>query len=362
MHGTNEYPFLIGQKGISVLPVTSLGLEHKVSDERISSGVPGLDEMLEGQGFFRGSSIMVTGTAGTGKTSLAAHLVDAACRRGEACLFFSFEESQDQILRNMRTIGIDLARWVKKGLLHIHATRPTTYGLEMHLVEVHQLLDQHKPQVVVIDPISSLVSTGSQDSNDLTNMVLRVIDRLKQLGITGFFTSLTSGGQTLEATELNISSMVDTWLLLRDIESDGERNRVLYVLKSRGMAHSNQLREFSMTRSGMELREAYLGPAGVLTGSARVAQEAREREEKSKLQRENADRQIAASRKLQAAEAQIAALEAEKAAAERELKAILEEGQGRIDTSLRQREEMARSRKVNLQSKAARPKSSEAGV
>jgi circadian clock protein KaiC len=362
MHGTNEYPFLIGQKGISVLPVTSLGLEHKISNERISTGVAGLDEMLEGQGFYRGSSVMVTGTAGTGKTSLAAHLVDAACRRGEACLYFSFEESQDQILRNMRTIGIDLGRWVKKGLLHVHATRPTTYGLEMHLVEVHQLLDEYQPQVVVIDPISSLLSAGSQNSNDLTNMLLRVIDRLKQLGITGFFTSLTSGGQTLEATEVNISSLVDTWLLLRDIESDGERNRVLYVLKSRGMAHSNQLREFSMTRSGVELREAYLGPAGVLTGSARVAQEAREREEQSRLQRENADRQIAVSRKVQAAEAQIAALQAEKAAAERELKAILGEGQDQIDNSLRQRAEMARSRKINLQSKAARPKASGTGV
>jgi circadian clock protein KaiC len=362
MHGTNEYPFLIGQKGISVLPVTSLGLEHKVSDERISTGIVGLDEMLEGHGYYRGSSIMVTGTAGTGKTSLAAHLVDAACRRGEACLYFSFEESQEQILRNMRTIGIDLSRWMKKGLLHIHATRPTTYGLEMHLVEVHQLLDEYKPQVVVVDPLSSLVSAGSQNSNDLTNMVLRVIDRLKQLGITGFFTSLTSGGQTLEATELNVSSLVDTWLLLRDIESDGERNRVLYVLKSRGMAHSNQLREFSMTKNGVELREAYLGPSGVLTGSARVAQEAREREEQSRQQRENADRQIAVDRKLRSAEAQIAALEAEKAAAERELKAILGEGQDRIDSSLEQRAEMARSRKINLQSKAARPKPSGTGV
>jgi circadian clock protein KaiC len=362
MHGTNEYPFLIGQKGISVLPVTSLGLEHKVSDERISTGVPGLDEMLEGRGFYRGSSVMVTGTAGTGKTSLAAHLVDAACRRGEASLFFSFEESQEQILRNMRTIGIDLARWVKKGLLHIHATRPTTFGLETHLVEVHQLIDQYQPQVVVLDPLSSLVSPESQNSNDLTNMLLRVIDRLKQLGITGFFTSLTSGGQTLEATELNVSSLVDTWLLLRDIESDGERNRVLYVLKSRGMAHSNQLREFLMTKNGVELREAYLGPAGVLTGSARVAQEAREREEQTRLQRENADRQTAVTRKLRSAEAQIAALEADKAAAERELKAILGEGQDRIDSSLQQRAEMARSRKINLQSKAARPKASGTGV
>jgi circadian clock protein KaiC len=194
-------------------------------------------------------------------------------------------------------------------------------------------------------------------------MVLRVIDRLKQLGITGFFTALTSGGNTLEATELNISSLVDTWLLLRDVESDGERNRVLYVLKSRGMAHSNQLREFSMTRNGVELREAYLGPAGVLTGSARVAQEAREREEQSRLKRESAERQIAVNRKLRSAEAQIAALEAEKEAAERELRTILAEGQERIDFGLKQRAEMARSRKVDMpSSKAPHPKASEAGV
>jgi circadian clock protein KaiC len=365
MHGTNEYPFLIGSDGISVLPVTSLGLRHKISDERISSGVAGLDEMLEGRGYFRGSSILATGTAGTGKTSLAAHLVNETCRRGESCLYFSFEESEAQILRNMGTIGMDLGRWVKKGLLKIQSTRPTTYGLEMHLVELHHLLETIKPQVVVIDPLSSLMAAGPQDTNDAMNMVLRVIDRLKQLGITGFFTALTSGGHSLEATDLNVSSLVDTWLLLRDVESDGERNRVLYVLKSRGMAHSNQLREFSMTKNGVELREAYLGPAGVLTGSARVAQEAREREEQSRLLRENADRQLAARRKMRSAEAQIAALEAEKEAAERELRDILAEGEERVDSGRRQRAEMARSRKVTkvtMEEEAARTTASEAGV
>jgi circadian clock protein KaiC len=346
MHGTNEYPFLIERKGISVLPVTSLGLAHKISDERISSGVAGLDEMLEGRGFYRGSSILATGTAGTGKTSLAAHLVNAACARGEKCLFFSFEESPDQILRNMRSIGIDLARWIKKGLLHIHSRRPTAHGLELHLVEMHNLLEENKPSVVVVDPLTSLTSGGSQNVNDVTNMVLRIIDRLKQLGTTGFFTALTSGGDALEATELNVSSLVDTWLLLRDIESDGERNRVLYVLKSRGMAHSNQVREFLMTRRGVELREAYLGPAGVLTGSARVAQEALEREEELKLKQLSEDRQIALSRTLRAAEAQIVALEADRAAAERELEAIILERKNRSNSIAEQRTEMARSRKV----------------
>jgi circadian clock protein KaiC len=321
--------------------------------------------MLEGRGYYRGSSILATGTAGTGKTSLAAHLANETCRRGESCLYFSFEESEDQILRNMGTIGMDLGHWVQKGLLKIQSTRPTTYGLEMHLVELHHLLETIKPRVVVIDPLSSLMAAGPQDTNDAMNMVLRVIDRLKQLGITGFFTALTSGGHSLEATDLNVSSLVDTWLLLRDIESDGERNRVLYVLKSRGMAHSNQLREFSMTKNGVELREAYLGPAGVLTGSARVAQEAREQEEQSRLLRENADRQLAARRKMRSAEAQIAALEAEKEAAELELRDILAEGEERIDSGRKQRAEMARSRKVTkgtMKEEAARTTASEAGV
>jgi len=362
MHGTNEYPFLIGQKGISVLPVTSLGLNHKISDERISSGIPGLDEMLEGQGYYRGSSILVSGTAGTGKSSMSAHLVNAACARGEACLYFSFEESPDQILRNMRSIGIDLARWIKKGLLHIHSTRPTAYGLELHLVEMHNLLEQHKPKVVVVDPLSSLMSGAGENPGDLTNMVLRVIDRLKQLGTTAFFTSLTSGGHAAEATELNISSLVDTWLLLRDLESDGERNRVLYVLKSRGMAHSNQLREFLMTKNGVELREAYLGPAGLLTGSARVAQEARERDNELMLKRESEDRRLALNRKLRAAEAQILALEAEREAAQLELKTAAIENENRRTSALTQRADMARSRKVNSSPKAPRPQIPEAGV
>jgi len=360
MHGTNEYPFLIGQNGISVLPVTSLGLNHKISNERISSGIAGLDEMLEGTGFYRGSSILVSGTAGTGKTSMAAHLVDAACARGEACLYFSFEESPDQLLRNMRSVGIDLARWIKKGLLHIQSTRPTAHGLELHLVEMHNLLDEYKPKVVVLDPLSSLVSGAGENASDLTNMLLRVIDRLKELGTTGFFTSLTSGGQAAETTEVNVSSLVDTWLLLRDLESDGERNRVLYVLKSRGMAHSNQLREFLMTKNGVMLREAYLGPAGVLTGSARLAQEAREREDESRFTRESEERRLALNRKLRAAEAQIRALEAEKESAELELKTVAIETEDRRNFALTQQAEMARSRKVNSSPKTGRPQTREA--
>jgi circadian clock protein KaiC len=262
----------------------------------------------------------------------------------------------------MRSIGIDLARWVKKGLLQIHATRPTTFGLELHLVEMHNLLEQYKPKVVVVDPLSSLLSGIGEESSDVSNMLLRLIDRLKQLGTTGFFTSLTQGGRPLEATELKISSLVDTWLLLRDVESDGERNRVLYVLKSRGMAHSNQVREFLMTRNGVELREVYLGPSGMLTGSARLSQEARDFEQETLLKRNSEDRKLVLSRKLRATEVQIQALAAEKAAVERELQAAAMESEKRLTSALEQRALMARSRNVKALSKASKSGAREAGA
>src|SRR5688572_20496012 len=270
-HGTNEYPFLIDADGISVMPITSSGMDYKVSNERITYGVPELDEMLTGGGYYRGSSVLLSGTAGTGKTSLAAHLAEATCRRGERCLFFSFEESPTQIMRNMHSIGIKLESYVKKGLLRFHSARPTMQGLEMHLVQMHKMIEEFAPSVVIIDPVSNLQSAGNID--DSTNMLVRLIDYLRVHGITGFFVSLTGGGKTLEGTDEGMSSLVDTWLLVRDIELGGERNRALYVLKSRGMAHSNQVREFLITAKGVKLVDAYLGAAGVLTGSARLSQE-----------------------------------------------------------------------------------------
>jgi circadian clock protein KaiC len=276
VHGTNEYPFLIDEDGVSILPITSMGLQHDVSSKRVSTGIPGLDAMMGGQGYYKGSTVLVSGTAGAGKTSVSAHFVRAACERGERCLYFAFEESQPQILRNMRSIGIDLQPWVKKGLLQFHANRPTIYGLEMHLVTCHKLIQKFKPDVVVLDPIGNLTLTGSDV--DTTAMLTRLMDFLKAQGITALWTSLTTGSD-LETTDVRISSLVDTWLLLRDIEIGGERNRAVYVLKSRGMAHSNQIREFLITNQGIELAEAYFGPEGVLTGSARQAQEARERAE-----------------------------------------------------------------------------------
>ncbi len=253
-HGTNEYPFLIDEEGFSVLPVTSLGLQHEVSSERISTGIPALDGMLGGKGFYRGSTILLSGTAGTGKTSLASYVVDAACRRGERCLYFSFEESPEQLIRNMRSIGLDLKKWVNKGVLKFHSSRPTLHGLEMHLTTMHKLVERFQPKVVVVDPIGSLAEAGNR--RDASMMLIRLIDFLKLRGVTAFFTNLTSGGEAIEKTDVQVSSLVDTWLMIKDVESNGTRNRAMYVLKSRGMSHSNQLRPFRITDEGFDLIES----------------------------------------------------------------------------------------------------------
>ncbi|HLY73054.1 MAG TPA: circadian clock protein KaiC, partial [Planctomycetota bacterium] len=244
-HGTNEYPFLIEQDGISVLPITSVGLDHQASTERISSGVPALDQMLGGKGYYRGSTVLVSGTAGTGKSSLATHFAADACRRGERCVYFAFEESPGQIVRNMRTIGLDLAPWLDGGLLKIISSRPTLQGLEMHLLRMHQEIQQHRPRVVVVDPVTNLINAGNLI--DTKSMLMRMIDFLKTRGITALMTSLTPGGAAVEATEIGISSLIDTWIILRDLEVGGERNRAIQVLKARGVSHSNKIREFLVT-------------------------------------------------------------------------------------------------------------------
>ena len=309
IHGTNEYPFLISPDGIALLPVTSLGLEHAVSVERVVSGVPGLDEMLGGKGFFRGSSVLVSGTAGTGKSSLAAHFASAACARGERVLYFAFEESASQIVRNMASIGLDLGPAVAQGHLKFHASRPTLTGLEMHLSIMLKQIATFKPDMVVVDPLNSFVTVGNE--NDVKMMSLRLVDALKFQQITGFFTSLTAGGDSVEQTDVAISSLIDTWLLVRDLENAGERNRGLYILKSRGMAHSNQIREFTLTSQGIVLRDAYLGSAGVLTGSARVAQEANELALKLRRSQEVTRKQAELTAKHAAMLAQIEAIRAE---------------------------------------------------
>lgn len=346
VHGTNEYPFLIDERGISVLPLSSLGMEHEVSDERISTGVPRLDTMLEGKGYYRGSTVMVTGTAGSGKTSLANHLADATCRRGERCLYFAFEESPAQIMRNMRSIGLDLRPWVDKGLLRFQASRPSVHGLEMHLVQIMRQVREFKPSVVVVDPVSNLTAMGS--TSDINSLLVRLIDYLKVLQVTAFFTSLTSGAAvSVEATEMGISSLIDTWLLVRDLESNGERNRGLYVLKSRGMAHSNQIREFQLTARGINLLDVYQGAAGVLTGSQRLSQEARERAEALALEQEIQAQQIEMERKRKAMEARIAALEAEMSAEEETLRRAIQIKKTRQERITEDRGDMARHRQAD---------------
>ena len=323
LHGTNEFPFLIGDDGLSVLPITSLGLNHEVSDERISTGIPRLDAMLGGRGFFRGSSILLTGTPGTGKTITAASFAQAAARRGERVLFFSFEESPSQIMRNMRSIGLRLEPLVKSGLLRFHSARPSLYGLEMHLATMFKEIAEFRPHVVVVDPITGLMDAGTDSEGKA--MVTRLIDYLKAGQVTSLFTSLTQGGHTLQQSEAAMSSLMDSWLLLQDFEGNGERNRVLYVLKARGMAHSNQIREFLISDHGIDLVDAYIGPSGVLTGSARVAQGDLEKAAVLTGQQEAAQLKREVERKRAALERQISALRSDYESEAAELRRIAEQ-------------------------------------
>lgn len=271
-HGGNEMPFLIDDHGLSVLPITSLGLTHQASTAHLSSGVTGLDAMFGKKGYFRGNSVLVSGTAGTGKSSVASHFVEAACRRGERCLYFAFEESAGQITRNMRSIGIDLEPWTRRDLLRVHAQRPTALGLEAHLVAMHRLIDDWKPRVVVVDPVTNMAAVGSEI--EVRAMLARLIDFMKLRQITALFTSLTEGGTTAERTDLGVSSLMDVWMLLGNPEANGERNRTLQIVKARGMAHSNQVREFVMTDHGVTLVDISRRADGsVAIGSARDAQE-----------------------------------------------------------------------------------------
>jgi circadian clock protein KaiC len=327
-HGTNEYPYLISEDGISVLPVTSLKLEHKVSDEIISSGVPGLDEMFTRKGWYRGSSILLTGTAGTAKTTLAASFAAETCRRGERCLYFAFEESPAQLMRNMLSVGIDLKPYVEQGLLHIEASRPTLNGLERHLVTLHKTIADFRPQAVVIDPISNLVSVGSL--SEVRSMLTRMIDFLKISGITALFTALISGrhGQ-LELTEEGVSSLVDTWISVRDLEGVGERNRGLSILKARGMSHSNQVREFLVTDHGIQLLDVVIGPEGIITGAGRLTQRIHEEAQRVVKQHEADRRDRELERKRRVLEATIANLRTEFETVEEELRHISHEEQAR---------------------------------
>ncbi|MBV8904980.1 MAG: circadian clock protein KaiC, partial [Acidobacteriia bacterium] len=343
-HGTNEFPFLIDSTGFSVLPITSLELKHTVSDERVSSGIPALDLMLGGQGYYRGSTILISGKAGTGKTTIAAHFAAAACERGEQCVFFSFEESEKQMVRNMRSIGIDLGRWVDNGLLHFRATRPTTLGLEMHLVQMHTVVNRYKPSIVVIDPATALL--GASIEEETKGMILRLIDFLKSREITALMTTLTDQAEVIEDSGMHVSSLVDAWLVLQEFENSGERNRGLYIIKARGTAHSNQIREFLLTDDGVELRDIYLGAEGMLMGSARVAQEAKDAAEAAQLAHEIETQRILRQRKRKAIEAQIAALQLELETEERESETGETQYEARLARLVQYREAMAQSRSI----------------
>jgi len=343
LHGTNEYPFLIDADGISVLPVTSLKLEKNVGFDRISSGIKALDEMMGGKGFYRGASVLVSGTAGTGKTSIGAYFANETCKNGERCLYFAFEESPQQIVRNMRSIDLHLEKHVKAGLLKFYSARPTLYGLEMHLVAIHKEIRKFKPSVIVLDPITNFITIGSM--GEVKNMLIRLIDFLQEEQITVMFTALTLNTLTSDQTDEGVSSLVDTWLLVRDIESNGERNRGMYIMKSRGMKHSNQVREFVITDKGLDLVDVYLGPDGILTGSAREAQKIQE--ETGEAIRDYAvsrkDREIIRKRKV--LESKIATLNSEFESVEEELNKIYEEEELRKEILNKNREAATRIRR-----------------
>lgn len=321
-HGTDEYPFLIDENGFSVLPVTSLDLDYEVSTERISTGIASLDGMLDGGGYFRGSSVMVSGSAGTGKTSLAALFTAASCKRRERTLYFAMEESASQIQRNMASIGLDLAELRRKKTLDLRAARPTVYGLEMHLVAMHNAIEEFEPRAVIIDPISSLTTTGTP--REVKSMLVRLFDYLKNKQITCLVTALTAA-LAVEETELGMSSLIDTWIQVRDLELAGERTRGLFLIKSRGMGHSNQVREFVISSHGIDLIPVEIGPSGVLTGSAREYRENERRTEAMAREHERERKLRQLERRRITVEAQIAAMRAELEAEASELEAATSE-------------------------------------
>jgi circadian clock protein KaiC len=262
-HGTNEYPFLIDEEGISVLPITSLKLDNKVSSEIIPTGVPGLNEMFYSGGVYRGSNILISGSAGTSKTTIASYFANEQCSRNERVLYFAFEESPQQLIRNMGSIGLKLEPHIEKGNLQIHSYRPTLNGLELHLLTLRKLIRDFKPQTVIIDPISNLISVGNP--NEVNSMLVRLIDLLKINNITALFTSLNPYANS-DFAEDSISSLVDTWMAVRDVEKEGERNRGLFIIKARGLAHSNKVREFVITSEGIKLLNIVNRPNETLDG------------------------------------------------------------------------------------------------
>ena len=341
-HGTNEYPFLINQGGLSILPITSLGLKHQASTEIISTGVGTLDEMLGRRGLYRGSSVLISGPAGAGKSILAGHFLVAACERGERCLMFAYEESEPQIVRNFQSVGLDLQPFIDADLLRIHSARPSSYGLEVHLVRIHEAVEAFRPDLVVVDPITDLSSLGSVV--EANAMLVRLIDWLKARGTTALYTNVESLADPLQSTGVNISTLIDTWLLLRQLEDNGERSRTLFILKARGMSHSNQVREFILTDHGMSLVDPYVGVGGALTGSARLAQEARDRDEELTRSEAAARRERELVGRHGSIAAQLAALQAELGGVAADLEHLRSGDRGRKERAAGDERAMTRRR------------------
>ncbi len=339
-HGTNEYPFLIDERGISVMPITAAGLQHKIFSEAVPTGTPGLDAMFGLKGFYRGSSILISGLAGTGKSTFSGWFADAMCKRGERCLYFAFEESPDQVVRNMRSGGIDLQAYIDSGILCFEAARPSLYGLEMHLTRMYRDIEQFKPSAVIVDPISAFRGVQSE----IHATLLRLADICKERGITAIFTSLSLATDHASEADRGVSSLMDTWISLTNVEASGERNRVLYVLKSRGMNHSNQMREYLLTDHGIKLIEPYIGAEGVLTGAARLAQEARERGDDLTRAQAAERRQRELDRTRAKTERQIAAMRTALEAEESEASMLLAQEEGRNTTLADNRMAMASKR------------------
>jgi circadian clock protein KaiC len=344
IHGMDEYPFLINKDGIIIFPITSIKTDYKLSREHISTGIPKLDVMLDNKGFYRSSSVLYTGTAGTGKTSFAATFVDSACRRGEKCLFMAMEETEDQILRNMKSIGIDLEKWVKKGLLKFYITRPALYGLEMHIVLIEDLLNKFQPLNVVMDPISDFIASG--EGKEVKSMLTRLQDMMKARGMTTVYTDLLVGDiSSPRRSEAYISSMIDTWILLRNIEYNGERSRGLTIIKSRGMPHSNQIREFVFSSKGIDLVQPYIGPTGVFMGSAKVVQEAKDNAQIAGMEREISNRKDVLEEKRREFDAKMEALKALYNVEEKEIGKKIDEAERDLSILMKDREIMSSERK-----------------
>jgi circadian clock protein KaiC len=345
-HGTNEYPTMIDKYGLSVLPISSLGMDYAVTSDRVSSGIERLDAMLGGKGYYKGSSVLASGTAGTGKSSLGAAFVDSTCRRGERALYLAFEEAPAQITRNMTSIGFDLEQWTKKGLLHFHAVRATLYGLEQHLGTIIKLVHEFKPTTVVIDPITNLSAVGSLE--EVKAMLIRLIDFFKNQGITALFTSLTAGGGPSEQTDVGVSSLMDTWLLLRNVETPaGERNRLLFVLKSRGMGHSNQVREFTITDQGIRLTDVYVGAGTVLTGSSRLVQEAQDKAQAEAQRQEAVRRQRELKQEKAQVQTQIEVLQHKAAVLAEDIDTLASSEKARLEAAAGYRAQLAGARQAD---------------